>query len=139
MEHYESSVVIEAEPDRVWDVLLAGERYPSWDSGVASVDGTIADGGKIKVQSEAAPGRSFPVKVAIDRRGGTMTWSGGMPLGLFRGVRTFRMRAEGNGVAFSMREEFTGPMLGMIWKKMPDLQPSFDQFTAGLKAEAERS
>lgn len=138
MEHYESNIAIDAPTDRVWDVLLDGGAYPGWGSGVARVEGSISDGSKIKVHSEVAPGRAFPVKVAIDRAGGTMTWSGGMPLGLFRGVRTFRVRPDGAGTAFSMREEFTGPMLGMIWKKMPDLQPSFDQFTAALKARAER-
>lgn len=139
MEHYESSVAIAASPDRVWEVLLDGAAYPTWGSGVARVEGAIVDGGKIKVHAEAAPGRAFPVKVAIDRAGGSMTWSGGMPFGLFRGVRTFRLIPDADGTSFSMREEFSGPMLGMVWKKMPDLQPSFDQFASALKAEAERS
>ncbi|MGQ0744099.1 MAG: SRPBCC family protein [Acidimicrobiales bacterium] len=130
-------VTIDAPADRVWDVLLDGDAYPTWDSGVAPVEGPIVDGGKVKVHSDVAPGRAFPVKVAIDRAAGTMTWSGGMPLGLFRGVRTFRVRPADSGVAMSMREEFSGPMLGMIWKRMPDLQPSFDQSTSALKARAE--
>ena len=138
MEHYESNAAIDAPTGQVWDVLLAGDAYPSWRSGVSSVEGAIVDGGKITVHSEVAPGRAFPVKVEIDRAGGTMTWSGGMPLGLFRGVRTFSVRPDGVGTAFSMREEFSGPLLGMIWRRMPDLQPSFDQFTAGLKARAEQ-
>jgi len=36
-----------------------------------------------------------------------------------------------------MREECTGPMLPLIWRSMPDLQPSFEQFASGLKARAE--
>lgn len=36
-----------------------------------------------------------------------------------------------------MREEYSGPMLNMIWKKMPDLGPSFEAFATGLKARAE--
>ena len=38
---------------------------------------------------------------------------------------------------FHMREEYTGPMLPLIWRSMPDLQPSFDEFAAGLKRRAE--
>jgi hypothetical protein len=38
-----------------------------------------------------------------------------------------------------MREEYTGPMLSLIWRSMPDLQPSFEQFAGGLKARAERA
>lgn len=39
---------------------------------------------------------------------------------------------------FSVREEYTGPLLPMIWRSMPDLGPSFQQFASGLKARAER-
>ena len=52
-----------------------------------------------------------------------------MPLGLFRGVRTFTLAPEANGTTrFHMREEYTGPMLPLIWRSMPDLGPSFEQF-----------
>jgi hypothetical protein len=36
-----------------------------------------------------------------------------------------------------MREEYTGPLLALIWRSMPDLRPSFEQFAVGLKARAE--
>ena len=68
-----------------------------------------------------------------------MTWSGGMPLGLFRGVRTFALTPAAGGLTrFVMREEYSGPLVGLIWKSMPDLGPSFRKFAAGLKARAER-
>ena len=70
--------------------------------------------------------------------GERMTWSGGMPLGLFKGVRTFRLAPENGATRFTMREEYTGPMLPLIWRSMPDLGPSFEQFARGLKARAER-
>jgi hypothetical protein len=38
-----------------------------------------------------------------------------------------------------MREEFSGPMLPLIWRSMPDMQPSFEKFATGLKARAEQS
>jgi hypothetical protein len=63
-----------------------------------------------------------------------------MPMGLFRGVRTFTLSPDPDGVTrFRMREEYTGPLLGLIWRSMPDLGPSFEQFALGLKAEAERA
>jgi len=67
-----------------------------------------------------------------------LRFSGGMPLGLFRGVRTFEVSPDGNGgTAFHVREEYTGPLLGLIWRSMPDLGPSFDQFARGLKSRVE--
>ena len=39
--------------------------------------------------------------------------------------------------AIHMREEYTGPLLPMVWRTMPDLGPSFAQFARGLKARVE--
>jgi hypothetical protein len=39
---------------------------------------------------------------------------------------------------FTVREEYTGPLLALIWRSMPDLGPSFRQFATGLKQRAER-
>ena len=140
MKHYESTALIEARPEAIWAVLTDAPGYADWDSGVVRVEGTIAPQEKIKVVSEANPKRAFPVRVTEFSPGERMVWSGGMPLGLFKGVRTFRLAAEDGGATrFTMREEYTGPMLPLIWRSMPDLQPSFEQFANGLKARAERA
>jgi hypothetical protein len=68
-----------------------------------------------------------------------MVWSDGMPLGLFRGVRTYQLRPFSAGTTFSMTEEFTGPLSNLIARSIPDLTESFNQFADGLKAAAERS
>jgi hypothetical protein len=137
MKSYEAQADIKASPQRVWDVLTDAAGYSSWDSGVVRVDGTIAPGNTIKVFSSVNPNRAFPVKVSEFKPAELMRWSGGMPLGLFKGVRTFRLTPNGDTTRFEMREEFTGPMLPLIWRSMPDLGPSFAQFAAGLKARAE--
>jgi hypothetical protein len=137
---YESTATIEATPEVVLSILTDGPGYPTWDSGVEGVEGRIADGERIKVHSEVSPGRAFPVRVRLGEDGHAMTWTGGMPLGLFRGVRTFTLEpTDQGGTGFRMREVYSGPMLGLIWRSMPDLGPSFDKFAAGLKERAERS
>ena len=137
MKHYEATSTIAAGPEDVWKVLADAGSWPSWDSGVSAVDGRIAPGEKVTVSSEAAPGRAFPVKVTALEPPRRMEFTGGMPLGLFRGVRTYTLTPDGDGTVVRMREEYTGPMLGLIWRSMPDLQPSFDQFAAGLKRRVE--
>jgi hypothetical protein len=97
----------------------------------------VAPGETLKVRSAVNPKRAYPVKVAQLVPPERMVWSGGMPLGLFKGVRTYTLTRDGAATRFSMREEFTGPMLPLIWRSMPDMQPSFEQFVAGLKARAE--
>jgi hypothetical protein len=136
---YESSATIKATPDMIWEILTDGAAFPGWDSGVTSVEGRIAPDEKIKVTSEANPKRAFPVKVTEFEPGRRMVWSGGMPLGLFKGVRTFTLQPQGDGqTLFRMREEYTGPLLPLFWRSMPDLGPSFEQFARGLKQRAEQ-
>jgi hypothetical protein len=118
-------------------VLSDGADWPSWDSGVDAVEGRIAPGETIKIRSQAAPGRAFPVKVTAFEPPGQLRFSGGMPLGLFRGIRTYEVAPADRGASFRMREEYTGPLLPLIWRSMPDLGPSFDQFARGLKARVE--
>ena len=137
MKSYDATATIAAPPETIWSILTDAPAYEQWDSGVRNVEGRIAPGEKIKVVSEANPGRAFPVKVTGFEPGRSMVWSGGMPLGLFKGVRTFTLTPENGATRFEMREEYTGPLLPMIWRSMPDLGPSFAQFARGLKARAE--
>jgi hypothetical protein len=138
MRSYEASADIKADAGAVWAILTDTQGYPTWDSGVERVEGRIAPGAKIKVVSEANPGRAFPVQISEFSPERSMTWTGGMPLGLFRGVRTFALTPGDNGgTRFTMREEYSGPLLPLIWRTMPDLGPSFRQFALGLKARAE--
>lgn len=138
MKYYEARASIASAPAAVWSVLEDSGGYAAWDSGITKVEGSIASDERIKVHTAVSPKRAFPVTVQIDRTAGVMTWTGGMPLGLFRGVRTFRITATERGTEFAMREEFTGPLLGLIWRSMPDLAPSFAHFAAGLTAQVER-
>jgi hypothetical protein len=138
MKAYQAAATVEADPDTIWAILTDAAAYSEWDNGVERVEGRIAPGEKIKVISEVNPGRAFPIKVTSFEPGRSMTWTGGMPLGLFKGVRTFALTPDGTATRFTMREEYSGPLLGPIWRSMPDLGPSFEQFARGLKARAER-
>ena len=66
-----------------------------------------------------------------------MVWQGGLPLGLFRGIRQYNLTGTAEGTEFHMREEFSGLMLPLIWRSMPDLTPAFEKFADGLKLAAE--
>jgi hypothetical protein len=138
MRYYEAASNIAASPEAVWAVLTDGSTWSSWDSGVDAVEGKIALGEKITIRSQAAPGRSFPVKVVAFEAQARLQFAGGMPLGLFRGVRIYTLSPDpAGGTAFRMREEYTGPLVGMIWRSLPDLAPSFNQFAHGLKQRVE--
>ena len=138
MKRFASSINIRAAPEAIWRTLTDAAGYPSWNTTVSRVEGQIALGEKVTVHAKVAPGRAFPVNVVEFDAPRRMVWSGGMPLGLFKGERVFELGpAAGGGVEFSMREDYSGWLAPLITKSIPDLQPAFDEFAACLKAHVE--
>ena len=138
MKVYSVTKTIEATSETIWAILTDASRYPEWDPGMDRIEGRIAPGEKIKVFTKLSPGRTFPVKVTDFVVGRKMTWTGGMPLGLFKGQRTFTLSLQGSRTTeFTMREVFSGLLLPVFGRSIPDLTSSFEQFAAGLKTRAE--
>ncbi len=138
MHYYEATSLIDARPDAIWAVLTDAPGYAGWDSGLVRVEGRIAPEEKLALVPEINPKRSFRVRVTEFAPGERMVWTGGMPLGLFKGVRTFTLAREDGAMRFRMREELSGPLLPLIGLSLPDFGPPFEQFARGLKARAER-
>lgn len=138
MKAFAVSISIRATTERIWALLTDAPGYPGWNNTVDKVDGKIALGERITVHAKINPGRAFPVKVAGFEPSRRMVWTGGMPLGLFKGERVFTLRPASNGeVEFSMREEYSGLMAPLIARSIPDLQPAFEEFARDLKRAAE--
>jgi hypothetical protein len=138
MKVFSVRVSIRATPERIWALLTDAAGFTRWNNTVQKVDGKIALGERVTVHPKINPGRAFPVTVAEFEPSRRMVWTGGMPLGLFKGERTFTLTPGLNGdVEFSMREEYTGFMAPLICRSIPDLQPAFDEFASDLKRAAE--
>lgn len=138
MKKLELQTLISAAPDVVWSKLTDTAALVSGGLGVISLSGDMRLGGKLKLVNEVVPGRTFTLNITAFEPGRRMVWSDGMPLGLFKGVRTFLLTPASGGTLLQMTEVFTGLMLPLIWKSMPDLSPGFQKFATGLKHLAER-
>lgn len=136
MLHFETSTTIAAPAGQVWSTLLRTDQWPRWGAGIERVDGQLAQGERLTLHVAEAS-RPFKLRVTAWQPEHRIELSGGMPLGLFVGTRTYRIDPAGEGSTFSMVETFAGPLAGLIGRTIPDLQPSFDAFAAGLKAAAE--
>jgi hypothetical protein len=67
-----------------------------------------------------------------------MALTGGMPLGLFKSERTHTLTPTGNGqITFHTKEIFSGLLLPVFGKNLPDLTENFKGFAAALKKQAE--
>lgn len=138
MKSFSATTTINASPDKIWKILTDAPNFPNWEPNVIRIEGTIALGEKITVYTKLSPNRAFPVTVSEFVPGKKMVWSSNMPLGLFKGERTFSLTPKSKGkVEVVTREEFSGLLLPIIGRTIPDLSESFQNFAAGLKKQAE--
>ncbi len=138
MKTYRATTTIQAAPETIWRILTDAANYPAWDPWAERIEGTIADGARITAYTKLSPNRAFPVTVTMPIPGQRMQWTGGLPLGLFKGVRTFTLSPNTDGsTAFTVEEVFSGLLLPLFARSLPDMTRPFADFVAGLKARAE--
>jgi hypothetical protein len=142
MKEFITKTAIRATPEAIWSILTDGPGYGHWNPEINRVDGRIAPGEKIKAHVVLHGGKVQPVSVRVTAFDPMrqMVWTGGLPLGLFTGRRTFSLTPlDGGIVEFSMHLHFNGPLSPLIAKSLGDRQPDIDALAAGLKAWAERA
>lgn len=128
---------INAPAETVWALLTDASGFARWNSTVTSIDGEIALGHKLAIKVPIDPKRTFTPKVTRFEAGRAMEWRDGFAP-MFGGVRTFTVTPKGADVTeFSMNEEFTGLMLPLIRKSLPDFAPVFETYAADLARAAE--
>jgi len=82
--------------------------------------------------------QAFPVSVTAFEPGKKLVLTGGLPLGLFKSERTHTLTATADGqTKFHTQEIFSGLLLPLFGKNIPDLTDNFQNFVAALKARAE--
>ena len=138
MKSFSTSVQINAPAEKVWEILTDASSWNQWNTTIERIDGAIVLGNKVTIVTKLNPGHAFPLKITQFVPNQAMVWTGGMPLGLFTGKRTYSIdRISETSSEFSMNEVFTGLMAPLITRSIPDLQPSFDEFANCLKSQAE--
>jgi hypothetical protein len=131
------AINIKASAERVWTLLTDAQRFPTWNSTVTKIDGEIREGERLRLY---VPGtnRTFKPTVSGVVPRERMTWTGGFAP-LFKGVRTFELRPrEDDSTDFTMKERFSGLLLPLAKRSMPDFGPVFERYANDLKHEAER-
>ena len=109
MKTFQATTTIKASPEKIWSLLADAKGFAGWDRNLIKIEGDIALNAKLKAFPKFTPGRAFPVRVSVLEPEKKMVWSGGMPLGLFKGERTFTLTPGANGTTtFSLREDFSG-------------------------------
>ena len=134
---YTVTRTIDATPEAVWSLLADATSWTQWNPTIVSFDGSIAVGEKVELVSTVNPKRAFSLKVTEMAEPRRMVWADGMPLGLFKGVRTYTVTPDNGGTVFTMEEVFSGLLEPLISRSIPDMSDSFEEFADGLKRAAE--
>lgn len=138
MRSFEAVTRINASPAEVWALLVDVSSWRDWDSGVDRVEGRVALGERLTIYATMIRNRPFTVTVTELRPQEVMRWRAGLPFGLAVIERTYTLDAQEDGsTLLTVREDHTGPLAWLLDRSTPDLNPSFRQFCAGIKAKAE--
>ncbi len=136
MKFYESKTLINARHCTVWDIITDGGNYTVWNSGITHIDGELRHGGMIRVRTRTGGNRTFRLRVR-QIPGEVMTWTGGMPLALFKSVRTFTLTPHGGQTILHVRQDFAGPLRGLLWNAAPGIEEAFAEYLSAVKKRAE--
>jgi hypothetical protein len=102
------------------------------------IEGKLAVGETVKFFTKLSP-NAFPVKVTGFEPGRKLVLTGGLPLGLFKSERTHSLTSTDDGkTIFTTEEIFSGLLLPIFGKNIPDLNENFQKFVAALKKQAEK-
>ena len=86
----EAVALINARRSTVWEIITDAGNFAVWESGITDVYGDVRNGSIIRVRTTAGGDRRYRLRVE-QIPGEVMTWTGGLPLGLYKSVRTFTL------------------------------------------------
>lgn len=133
---YSMKTKLEAPIDRVWSHISDRDKLLEWDSMLMELDGEIKKGSQIKLRSKLSPNQQFKLKVSEYRPPNQMVWESGF-WPMFKGVRSYRLEEQEGGTLLSLEESFSGLMLPLIKKKLPDCETIFGTYVKDLKKQLE--
>ena len=141
MRSIHTEIGIGASAAKVWDILVATDKWPEWNP-FARASGRLRVGERLEVEIRP-PGKSpmtfRPTVVKLDP-GRELRWLGHLAVqGIFDGEHGFRVVPEDVGrCRFEQFETFRGLLAGpILWMAEGPTRAGFEAMNRALKAKAE--
>ncbi|HEY5227673.1 MAG TPA: SRPBCC domain-containing protein [Opitutaceae bacterium] len=134
----QTQVEINAPAKDVRSVLLRFEDYPRWNPFIVKVDGTVAEGSKVRVTVKPVGKDPISGETTVTALTDTrLAWTGSLAVpGLFSGNHEFIIESEGpSKTRFHQNESMSGLIIPFFNFK-PEAE-GFEQMNQALKREAE--
>jgi hypothetical protein len=138
-----SETAIQANPERVWDVLTDFAAYPEWNPFIPRITGSLETGSRLDVQLQRPGSRGVRMRPTVQAAEPPreLRWLGhlGIP-GLFDGEHRFRIEAVGTDrVRFVQEERFSGLLAPLVLRFLErGTRQGFEAMNRAIKARAEQ-
>jgi uncharacterized protein YndB with AHSA1/START domain len=133
---FEATVLISARIETVWDILTDSGNLTVWNSGLATVDGEIKDGARIRIRTDGGRRRNIHLRVR-QLPGYVMRWRGVAFLGLVRENFTVSLTQHTGTTRFTARHELRGPLLRFTGASPMSSDEHLQSFAGAVKDRAE--
>jgi hypothetical protein len=142
MKTVSSTVEINANPERVWAILIDLPGHSSWDPFITAISGSLVPGRKLNVTIHPPGSRptSFKPTVTSVVEERELAWLGRLVMpGLFDGAHRFSLEPTQTGTKLLASESFSGLLVSFSRSLLQHTQQGFEQLNAALKRRAEES
>lgn len=138
-----TSVIINANPAKIWSVLMDFEQYCNWNPFIQSIKYKNADKNALKILLKTGQGKtmSFEPKVLKNEKNRLFQWKGKLLFkGLFDGTHSFELIEQANGTtSFVHSEKFSGILVPFLKKMiLGQTKNSFEAMNEALKLKCEQ-
>jgi len=142
IKHLNSSIDIDAGPERVWQVLTDFAAYREWNPFIVSVDGSAEVGARLTVRMQPVGARAITLRPTVLEvvHGRHLCWLGrlGLP-SIFDAEHDFSLEpAAGGGTRLRQTEQFRGLVVPLMARSLDrHTLPAFVAMNEALKQRAE--
>ena len=131
-----TETVIDAAPERVWDVLVDFAAHAEWDPFLVAIEGAPRVGERLGVTFHN--GWTMRPTVTRVEPGRVFEWFGKLAWGgLFDGRHRFELIPEGGRTRLVHGEEFSGVLVPFTGRMLADTEKQFGRFNDAIRARAE--
>ncbi len=142
MKQIETDIVIQAPPEKVWQVLTTFENHSGWNPFIQTISGGKKAGKRLKVSVNLPKGKTitFYPEVLKYEPNREFRWKGKLGMyGIFDGEHYFILeKLDGNVTKFIHGEKFSGILVFMMGGTIENLRSGFETMNAAIKKECER-
>lgn len=136
----ETTQLIAAPPDRVWEVLTDLKAYPEWNPFIVEGTGMLREGERLELRMRPPGGKAMTFKPKVLKADPCheLRWLGRLLVpGLFDGEHWFQLEPTDTGTLLTQGERFTGVLPPLMGKMLSRTERGFVELNKALRERAE--